>query len=131
MKKSGNLNSSIAAVVAQMGHFDTLTIADAGLPIPPEVQRIDLVVRPGLPAFIDVLSAVLEEQVVQEVIIAEEMVTVSPELYALLRNMLGSTPVRTVPHETFKQLTRNSRAVVRSGEFTPYANAILVSGVAF
>jgi D-ribose pyranase len=45
--------------------------------------------------------------------------------------MLGSTPVRTVPHETFKQLTRNSRAVVRSGEFTPYANAILVSGVAF
>jgi len=31
----------------------------------------------------------------------------------------------------FKQLTAQSAAVVRSGEFTPYANVILVAGVVF
>ncbi|MCB0052122.1 MAG: D-ribose pyranase, partial [Caldilinea sp.] len=36
MKKSGILNADIAAVVASMGHFDTITVADAGLPIPDE-----------------------------------------------------------------------------------------------
>ncbi|MCB0052121.1 MAG: D-ribose pyranase, partial [Caldilinea sp.] len=40
-------------------------------------------------------------------------------------------PIRQVPHEEFKALTAQSRAVVRSGEFTPYANVILVAGVVF
>ena len=33
MKKSGILNQPISAVIAGMGHTDTLVIADAGLPI--------------------------------------------------------------------------------------------------
>lgn len=131
MKKQGLLNAHIAAVTAQMGHFDTITIADAGLPLPPEVQRIDLVVRRGLPAFVDVLRALLDELVVQEAIIAEEMAAASPALHAELMAVLGSIPVRTVLHEQFKQQTHASRAVVRSGECTPYANIILVSGVNF
>nr|NIV37516.1 D-ribose pyranase [Anaerolineae bacterium] len=31
----------------------------------------------------------------------------------------------------FKEQTRSARAVVRTGEFTPYANVILVAGVVF
>ena len=34
MKKTGILNADIAAVVARLGHLDTITVADAGLPIP-------------------------------------------------------------------------------------------------
>lgn len=131
MKKLGILNADLAAVVAAMGHFDTLTVADAGLPIPDGPQRIDLVVRPNLPGFLDVTAAVLEEMAVQEAIIALEMAEVSPQLYAEVRMLLGETPVRFVPHEEFKVLTAHSKAVVRSGEFTPYANVILVSGVVF
>lgn len=132
MKKCGILNAPIAAVVAEMGHFDTITVADAGLPIPQEVERIDLVVRPGLPAFVDVVAALLDELAVQEAVIAEEMLTASPALHAEMHALLGpDVPIRTVPHDEFKRLTHASRAVVRSGECTPYANVILVAGVVF
>jgi D-ribose pyranase len=40
-------------------------------------------------------------------------------------------PVDTVGHEEFKQRCRDSRAVVRTGEATPYANVILKAGVPF
>lgn len=131
MKRSGILNAEIAAVVARLGHMDTLTIGDAGLPIPKGPKRIDLVVKPGLPSFLDVLTVVLQEQVVEKAIIAAEMESVSPDLYRRLCDVLGQIPLETVPHETFKQQTADSRAVIRTGEFTPYANVILVSGVAF
>ena len=42
---------------------------------------------------------------------------------------IGRLPIETVSHTTFKERTRSSRAVVRTGEFTPYANVILVAGV--
>ena len=131
MKKSGILNAEIATVVAHLGHMDTVTIGDAGLPIPQGPKRIDLVVKPGLPSFLDVLVVVLQEQVVEKAIIAAEMETVSPDLYQRLRSVLGQIPVETVSHEEFKRCTADSRAVIRTGEFTPYANVILVSGVAF
>ena len=42
MKKIGILNQPLSAAIAGLGHTDTLVIADAGLPIPPETQRVDL-----------------------------------------------------------------------------------------
>lgn len=44
----------------------------------------------------------------------------------------GMEPVVTeVPHDEFKDLTRSSEAIVRTGECTPYANVILKSGVVY
>jgi len=45
--------------------------------------------------------------------------------------MLGSTPVASVSHEELKAQCAGARAVVRTGEFSPYANVILRSGVVF
>jgi D-ribose pyranase len=131
LKKTGILNAEIATVVARLGHMDTITVGDAGLPIPVGPQRIDLVVKPGLPTFLDVVDVILSEMVVESVIIAAEMERVSPDLYRQLLDHLGDVTVESVSHETFKALTQSSRAVVRTGEFTPYANVILVAGVAF
>jgi D-ribose pyranase len=39
--------------------------------------------------------------------------------------------VTAIPHEEFKARTAAARAVVRTGEFTPYANVILIAGVTF
>ena len=36
-----------------------------------------------------------------------------------------------IPHGAFKLRTQQSRAIVRTGEMTPYANIILIAGVAF
>ena len=131
MKKIGLLNQPLSEVIAGLGHTDTLVIADAGLPIPAETRRIDLALVEGIPSFLDTLSAVLREMQVERVIVAEEMLDVSPGTYAAIVDLLGDVPVETVTHLVFKEQTRSARAVVRTGEFTPYANVILVAGVVF
>ena len=131
MKKSFLLNQPLSAVIAGLGHTDMLVVADAGLPIPAQTQRIDLAVSCGVPSFLDTLKAVLSEMQVQQAIIADEMPAASPEAYAALRATLGDIPVSTMPHEQFKQTTRAAVAVARTGECTPYCNVILVSGVVF
>ncbi len=131
MKKTGLLNLPISNAIASLGHTDKLVVADAGLPIPNSTERIDLAVSKGVPAFLDVLKAVLAEMQVEQAIIADEVAAKSPEFHKCLLEALGTIPVKTVPHETFKTMTSDARAVVRTGEFTPYANVILVSGVVF
>ena len=131
MKKIGILNQPLSEVIAGLGHTDTLVIADAGLPIPEETQRIDLALTEGIPAFLDTLGAVLTEVQVERAIVAEEMLDVSPSIYEAIVDLLGDLPIETVTHLMFKELARSARAAVRTGEFTPYANVILVAGVVF
>ena len=131
MKKIGILNQPISSVIAGLGHTDTLVIADAGLPIPPETQRIDLALTEGIPSFLDTLRVVLTEMEVERAIVAEEMLDSSPQVYEAVKEMLGDVPIKTVTHLIFKEQTRSARAVIRTGEFTPYANVILTAGVVF
>lgn len=131
MKKIGILNHPISEVIARMGHFDMLVIGDAGLPIPPGVQRIDLALCQGVPGFIQTLQTVLTELQLQSAVIAAEMQTVSPDLYKETTAALAGTAIETVSHEAFKALSCQAVAVIRTGEFTPYANVILKAGVLF
>ncbi|MGW8143300.1 MAG: D-ribose pyranase [Anaerolineales bacterium] len=131
MKKAGTLNQPLSAVIAGLGHMDQLVIGDAGLPIPRETQRIDLALTPGVPSFLETLRVLLEEIQVERAIVAEEMIEVSPDLHGQVQILLREIPLETIPHTEFKKLTNSARAVVRTGEFTPYANIILVSGVVF
>jgi len=131
MKKIGTLNQPLSEVIAGMGHKDTLVIADAGLPIPLETQRIDLALTRGTPGFLKTLRVILEEFQVERAIVAEEMISASAQIYEQLQEMLQEIPIETIPHSDLKNRTGSARAVVRTGEFTPYANIILVSGVVF
>lgn len=131
MKKGALLNQPISAVIAGMGHMDELVIADAGLPIPAGPQRIDLALTQGIPAFLATLDVVLSEMQVETAVIATEMTTISPDLYAATQERLGSISIQTIDHEAFKARTKSAKAVIRTGEFTPYANIILSAGVVF
>lgn len=131
MKKIGTLNQPLSEVIAGLGHMDTIVIADAGLPIPQETQRIDLALTRGIPGFIETLRVILEEIQIERAIVAEEMVVNNPKVYEQVENILKGIPIDTISHEEFKARTRSARAVVRTGEYTPYANTILVSGVVF
>jgi D-ribose pyranase len=131
MKKTGILNKDISDAVASLGHQDTLVIADAGLPIPVETRRIDLALTEGIPSFLDTLRVVLTEMQVERAIVADEIIEASPNVYQALKELLGDVPIETLTHRIFKEQTRSARAVIRTGEFTPYANVILVSGVIF
>jgi len=131
MKKRGILNKELNTVIAEMGHKDTLTISDAGLPIPQNVQRIDLALNRGYPEFLKILKVVLEDLVVEKALIASEIKEISPEMHKKIISLLGDIEVEYISHTKFKKQSEDSRAVVRSGEITPYANVILVSGVDF
>jgi len=75
VKKSGILSREISRVLATMGHYDFLVVADAGLPIPKDADCID--------------------------------------------------------HLSIKDKVRTAKAVIRTGDFSPYSNTILSCGVSF
>lgn len=131
MKKSVLINSEISSVIAKMGHTDMLTICDSGLPIPKNVERIDLALKHGIPTFLDTLDTVLEELQVEEIVIASEIEEVSNEMYKEIEKRFENVKITKVAHEEFKATTKESMAIIRTGEFTPYANIILKSGVVF
>ncbi|QKG83824.1 D-ribose pyranase [Kroppenstedtia pulmonis] len=131
MKKTGILNSDITRVISLMGHTDRIVICDAGLPIPNGVERIDLAVKAGLPSFQEVLEVVLSEMEVEKAYRAIEMEEVSPGLKEELEKTLGGIETVTISHERFKELCQEAKAVIRTGECTPYANVILQAGVIF
>lgn len=123
MKKSGILHAELSRLIASLGHGDLVVIGDAGLPVPPGVPCIDLAVTHGLPSFADVLAAVLSEMQVERCTMASEA---TPALHAL-----APLPPELVTHDDFKRASHAARAVVRTGEVTPYANIALYAGVTF
>jgi D-ribose pyranase len=131
MKQGGVLNHQLSMVIAEMGHTDGLTVADAGLPVPLGVDRIDLAVSPGIPSFEQVLAAIASELRVEEIVVAREAFDANPAAMQALESNFPGVPVTAVSHVEFKVLTHETRAVVRTGECSPYANAILRSGVIF
>ena len=128
MKKSALINSEISPVIASLGHTNMLGVADAGLPIPSGAQRINLALTQGIPAFLDTLKVVLQEMHIEQAFVSEEVMTVSPEIYESICALLGGVPVKSIPHHDFKAMTASAKAIVRTGEFTPYANVILMAG---
>lgn len=131
MRKTKLINSEVSYTISKMGHTDSLTIGDCGLPIPNNVNRIDLALKYGVPSFIETLDTVLEELCVEEIVLAEEIIENNPSIYNEILQRFEGINVIMVSHEEFKNMTKESKAVVRTGECTPYANIILKSGVVF
>ena len=132
MKRNGILNSEISRVLSYMGHTDRIAIGDCGLPIPDEVERIDLALTFGEPKFLHVLELVLQDMKVEKIILAEEIKEQNPEvLHGIERLFAGRVEVEFAPHTALKAATRDCKAVIRTGEITPYANIILQSGCIF
>ena len=131
MKRHGILNSHISKVLSDLGHTDYIVIADAGLPIPEGVAKIDLAIKAGSPSFTEVVDAVAEDMVIEKIIVASEIEAGNPETAKYLKEKFADAISEQVSHEDFKQLTKHAKAVIRTGEITPYANIILQSGVFF
>lgn len=131
MRKTSLLNSDISSIISKMGHTDMLAIGDCGLPIPDCTKRIDLALIKNLPTFLDTLDAVLAELEVEEILIATETKTVSFKLYEEIEKRFENVKISFITHEELKFNLKECKAVIRTGEQTPYANIILKSGVVF
>ena len=129
MKRHGILNSHISKVLADLGHTDMIVIADCGLPIPTGVERIDLALELGTPAFADVLRVVADDMAVEQVTLATEIKDANEAALTTVSQLNVTTEY--VSHEAFKELTKQAKVIIRTGEATPYANVILHAGVIF
>jgi D-ribose pyranase len=147
-KPEGILNPKISELVSRMGHGDRLTVTDRGFPLPlnDDVTVADVSVGPNLPGVVEVVDTILEELEIEEVIIAEETEKESPEIHEQFMNIVGDLDnqgndieITVIPHQEFKGLVlrgteeekEKMKGMVRTGELTPYANIMLVSGVTF
>lgn len=128
MKKQGMINRDIAASLAQFGHTDLLVIADCGLPIPKDIKCVDLSYEIGKPSFIEILDAVLSDFKAEAAFIAQEIEEANPEVEWMIKER---TAVSRISHEELKQMSKNARLIIRTGEASPYANIVLRSGVIF
>ena len=130
MKKAGILNSDISRVLSYLGHTDTICIGDCGLPIPDAVERIDLALCFGEPTFMRTLEIVAADM---KIVLAEEIKTRNPAVLARIEKLFeGQTvEVEFVSHVQLKAQTHDCKAVIRTGETTPYANIILQAGCIF
>jgi D-ribose pyranase len=135
MKKIGTLNAQLSYVIASMGHTDRLVVTDCGLPLAHHKEVVDLALTQNIPGFIETLKVILEELKVERAIIAEEMEQINPKIYKQVTGLLTGVPIEKVTHRELKGLTNGNGneniAFVRTGEATPYANIILISGVTF
>ncbi|MGW8465899.1 D-ribose pyranase [Pseudomonas sp. CLCA07] len=134
MKKTPLLNVALSRLIASLGHGDMVVIGDAGLPVPPGVELIDLALTQGIPDFISTLKVVLSEMQVESHVLAQEILDKQPPALSVLDELnvdgvLGSR--EWLSHDQFKVLSRQARAIVRTGECAPYCNIVLVSGVTF
>ena len=133
MKKKGILNSDISRVLSYMGHTDCIAIGDCGLPIPDEVERIDLALTFGVPTFMETLKVVVDDMKVEKIVLAEEMKEKNPKVLEEVKELFKEQEIEVefVSHTELKARTRDCKAVVRTGENTPYANIILQSNCIF
>lgn len=126
MRKSGILNAQLAGLLARLGHTDTVVVADCGLPVPADVPVVDLALVFGVPRFDDVFNALLAELEIEGVTVADQAPQAVHDLIPEEVEMIAE-----IDHEDLKEMVAGAAFVVRTGETTPYANAILHCGVPF
>ncbi len=133
MKKEGVLNDKISALIAEMGHKERMMICDAGMPIPLQCNRIDIALTAGIPRFLDTLNAVLRELKVEGIILSEEIREYNANIDNAVREIFRNTDIEIeyISHEEMKKDLLHTKGVVRTGEFSPFANIQLISGVVF
>jgi D-ribose pyranase len=128
MKRGGILHPGINHLLASTGHTDYFTICDRGFPIPASQDRIDLALTDDLPQVLDVLRLIDPEFVIDRIIVAEEATRFSASYVSALRELRPGLRIETAPHLELKRLSAEGRAIIRTGDTTPYANILVISG---
>lgn len=132
MLKTGIFHPQLLRVLGEIRHKDLLVIGDAGLPIPKGVERIDLGWKQGSPGYLEVLEEICKALVVESALFATEALEVSPDFHQQAKKLLPEdAPVSYVPHQELKKICEEAKAIILTGEFTPYTNVILTAGCAY
>jgi D-ribose pyranase len=129
MVEVGIINRELARVLSQQGHQDKLMVVDAGFAIPKGVEVVDLALSENKPRVIDVLAELRKYISVEKMIMAQQTQSANPTLFEEISKVWNDKmEVEVIDHSEIKQISKEVKAVIRTGDFTAYANVILVSG---
>ena len=129
MKEVGIVNRELARVLSEQGHGDLLMVVDAGFAIPKNADVVDISLSENSPMVIDTLTELKKFFSVEKLIFADKTKEVSPSLFDKITELFGEdVPVEIVTHPQIKELSTRVKSVIRTGDFTAFANVILVSG---
>src|SRR5699024_6521319 len=124
--KSVVLNSETSKVLSGLGHGDGIVTGDCGLPVPDGAKRIDTALKPGTPSFEETYKVVAESMYAEKQVYAKEVSDAG-----LKEVFQDDIPSEQVSHEKLKEMSKGAKAVIRTGDTTPFANVILYSNVFF
>ena len=70
--------------------------------------------------------------VIESATFATEALEVSPDFHKeALKLLPEGAPVSYVPHTELKEISAGAKAIILTGEFTPYTNVVLTAGCAY
>lgn len=127
MKKGGLLNAQLMFELTKLRHCDKVVICDAGFPIPEGKTVVDVSLVAGIPSFMQVLKACLNEIIVEDYVIFDFMKEYNQETYDALQAMFVKQTHREVSMPEFVELSREAKLFVRTAEFKPASNILLTS----
>jgi L-fucose mutarotase len=129
------LTPSLLKILAEMGHGDTLVIADANFPAASNARH--LIELPGLSAP-QVLAAVLTLFPLDTFVPHPAMImrvvdghNAQPEAITEFKQRIPAAQIEDLERHTFYARAREAYAIIATGESRPYGNIILTKGVIF
>lgn len=129
MLKNGILNPAVNHALSKMTHLDTMLVSDAAMPIPDDVERIDLAYMLGIPELVPVIEGLLGACIIEKVIMAQEIKDASPALLDQYRILFKDIPIELIPHQEMLKSVHDAKAVIRTGEHRyHYSSVLLVCG---
>lgn len=130
MRPERILHPQLAAALSTLGHTDIILVTDAGFPIPPNANRIDLGFWPGIPDVTDILRVLRHEVFIEDIKFAREVRDCNGDLYRQVQDIFtgSGTDFSEASHEVLcNELAYKAKVVIRSGSFNPWANFALVA----
>ena len=129
MIKTGILNPHVLSLLARVRHTNTIVIADRGFPFWPQIETVDLSLVDDVPTVLQLIAAVRANHNFTQAYMAREFQknnfkTVQEKFAKALRRV----QTKFEPHVQFKKRVPHAVGLVRTGDTTPFANVILVSG---
>ena len=133
MKKYGILNRKLNDALSALGHGDIFIITDAGFPLPygaqPQTISIDLAIAKDLPDIPTILKLINEEVIFEECYVAAYQQEYNPPLFAEVNRIVKRCTVEAIDNDKLMEMSRKAKVIIRTGNFSPWGNIVMVSGV--
>ena len=129
MLKTGILNPQLNSLLARVRHTNALVIADRGFPFWPMIETVDISLVDDVPTVLQLIAVVRANHNFTLACMASEFQkNNSAAIRASFARGLAGIKTKFEPHVRFKQRVPGAIGLIRTGDTTPYANVILISG---